>query len=297
MNIFKQITANNIALEEYPFRKELAMEAYLIENESILKLDSDNFSDPSIIEAELALNEGRSSGNGRIDILAQYDPSTYAIVELKLEEINSSTLSQLENYLKQRNQLLKHLPVDSDNDAQMNLNWVGILVGKTISKELVDKLMKGLELEMDGRKIPIAGITINRYRSQSSTEIYVVTDTYFKFTGANKDYTKYRFNGNEYNKGQLVNAIIKAYVSQNPQITFSQLEKIFPKSIQGSQGCFKIKADAEEVYNRTGWKRHRLNPEELISLSDSIIATSTQWNSNNITEFIKSARKIGYTVL
>ena len=89
MNIFKQITANNIALEEYPFRKELAMEAYLIENESILKLDSDNFSDPSIIEAELALNEGRSSGNGRIDILAQYDPSTYAIVELKLEEINN----------------------------------------------------------------------------------------------------------------------------------------------------------------------------------------------------------------
>ena len=51
MHLFKQMTANNITLDEYPFRKELAMEAYLIENENILKLDNDIFSDPSIIDA------------------------------------------------------------------------------------------------------------------------------------------------------------------------------------------------------------------------------------------------------
>ncbi len=43
--MFKQITANNVLLEEYPFWKELAMEAYLMENEEILKLDKNNFSD------------------------------------------------------------------------------------------------------------------------------------------------------------------------------------------------------------------------------------------------------------
>ena len=38
MEIFRQITANNIELKEYPFLKELAMEAYLIENEEIQNL-------------------------------------------------------------------------------------------------------------------------------------------------------------------------------------------------------------------------------------------------------------------
>ena len=43
MEIFRQITANNIELKEYPFLKELAMEAYLMENEDILKLDAEYF--------------------------------------------------------------------------------------------------------------------------------------------------------------------------------------------------------------------------------------------------------------
>jgi len=34
MKIFKQVTAKNIELKPYPFKKELAMEAYLIENET-----------------------------------------------------------------------------------------------------------------------------------------------------------------------------------------------------------------------------------------------------------------------
>ena len=43
MEIYRQTTANNIELKEYPFLKELAMEAYLMENEDTLKLDSENF--------------------------------------------------------------------------------------------------------------------------------------------------------------------------------------------------------------------------------------------------------------
>ncbi len=39
MEIFRQVTANNITLKEYPFWKKLAMEAYLLENEDILILD------------------------------------------------------------------------------------------------------------------------------------------------------------------------------------------------------------------------------------------------------------------
>lgn len=74
MNLFKQISANNIVLEEFKFLKELAMEAYLIENQSILKLDNYELSEVEIVDAEIALKEGRKSQSkdGRIDILAKY---------------------------------------------------------------------------------------------------------------------------------------------------------------------------------------------------------------------------------
>lgn len=106
MEIFRQITANNIELKEYPFLKELAMEAYLIENEEILKLDNNNFNDVTVLDAEIALKSGRKTSNkdGRIDILAKYGMDYLAIVELKINEINQDTLNQLEDYLKEREQ-------------------------------------------------------------------------------------------------------------------------------------------------------------------------------------------------
>ena len=84
MNIFKQITANNIIIKEYKFIKELAMEAYLIENEGILKLDDINFGDVNVLDAEIALKQGRAGKDGRIDILAKYGSEYLAIVESAL---------------------------------------------------------------------------------------------------------------------------------------------------------------------------------------------------------------------
>lgn len=58
MKIFKQVTANNIELKPYPFKKELAMEAYLIENEEILSLDNDNFNEVVVLDEEIYNNWG-----------------------------------------------------------------------------------------------------------------------------------------------------------------------------------------------------------------------------------------------
>ena len=63
MEVFRQITANNIELKGYPFIKELAMEAYLMENEEILKLDDRDFSDAVVLDAEITLKEGGSSSD------------------------------------------------------------------------------------------------------------------------------------------------------------------------------------------------------------------------------------------
>lgn len=116
-------------------------------------------------------------------------------------------------------------------------------------------------------------MTIKRFRSENG-EILVVTDTYFKFGYTKKDYSKFLFRGNEYNKGRLVNAVVKYHVEHHPDITFSELKKVFPDSIQGSNfGVFDLTSKTKDIYDRWGHKRHYIKPDEIISLSDEDIST------------------------
>ncbi len=290
MEIFRQITANNIELKEYPFLKELAMEAYLLENEEVLKLDNDNFSDITVLDAEIALKAGRKTSNrdGRIDILAQYGIDYLAIVELKINEINEQTLLQLKDYLKERKQILEKHSNYWEN-LEQEPKWIGVLVGTSISPELQRKLQDGYQTE-DG--IAIAGLVIRRFRS-SKNEIYVITDIFFKYNYSNRDFSKFTFKNKEYNKARLVNAVIKDYVENNPTTTFAELKTIFPDYLQGSNGVFDTIENAQEIFDRTGHKRHYLKPEELIKLTDTTIATSNQWGVGNIEKFVENAQKLG----
>jgi hypothetical protein len=291
MKIFKQITANGITLKEFPFIKELAMEAYLLENEDILKLDETNFDSVSVLDEEIALKKGRKNGDGRIDLLVKYSDEYLGIVELKLNEVNEESLKQLESYLDKRNQIrgLDTSYWESNSEPK----WIGVLVGNEISSSLREKLLNGYTTK---DSIPIAGMTIRRFRGPSS-EIFVVTDTFFKFNYQSKDYSKFKFNGNSYNKARLVNAVIKKVVEDNPEITFSELKQKFPDKVQGSMGVFDLKENAEEIYERTNKIRHYIKPNEVIQLAGNVlISTSTQWGVGNIDAFIEQAKKLGYNV-
>lgn len=283
MELFRQITANNIELKPYPFLKELAMEAYLMENGDVLKLDSENFNDVEILDAEIALKSGRktSNGDGRIDILAKYGIDYLSIIELKTKEINIQTLEQLTDYLGEKDQLLSKYPDywEEENEPQ----WIGVLVGSTISSELQNLISNGYETE-DG--IPIAAMTIKRYRSDNS-DVYVITDTFFKYKYNNKDRSKFEFLNVEYNKARLVNAVVSNYIQNNPNTSYDQLEKLFPPILQnGSTGTFTTKENANEIFEKSGYKRFYIKPTELINLSDATIATSTQWGIDNIMNFV-----------
>ena len=291
MQIFKQITANGITLSEFPFVKELAMSAYLLENGDILKLDNTNFDNISVLDEEIALKQGRKDGDGRIDLLVNYSDEYLGIVELKKGEINEQSLEQLENYLDQRAQILE-MDVDYwQNDTEPK--WVGVLVGNEISPSLRDKFLNGYVYK---ENTPIAGMTIRRFRSPNN-EVFVVTDTFFKFNYGNKDFSTFIFNGNSYNKGRLVNAVIKKVVEDNPEITFAELERKFPKKIQGSTGVFALTTEAEKIYEQTNRIRYYIKPEEVILLAGNVlISTSTQWTAENIKTFIEQAKKEGYNV-
>jgi len=283
MEIFKQITANGITLSEYPFIKELAMEVYLLENGDILKLDKTNFDSVSVLDEEIELKKGSK----RIDMLVKYSDEYLGIVELKLNEINDESLKQLENYLDQRDQILEQNPDYWENKSELP-KWIGVLVGNEISSSLREKLLNGYVYK---ENIPIAGMTIRRFRSPSN-EIFVVTDTFFKFNYGSKDFSKFKFNGTSYNKGRLVNAVIKKMVEDNPKMTFSELKHKFP-----DKGVFDYQKDAEEIYKRTNRKRHHIEPDEVIRLADNVlICTSTQWNTVNIKSFIEQAKKEKYNI-
>lgn len=294
MYLHKHFSANNVLIEKFPFQRELAMEAYLIENEGILALGTEGFNEVNIVKSEVTLLDGRKDRNtdGRIDILAKYGQEYIAVVELKKGQLNQLHLQQLESYLKERKQILSKFPEIWDTSVSAEPKWIGIMIGETIEPALMMDLRKGYYAEGE---IPIAALTINRYRGEDRN-VYVVTDTYFVERVKNKDYTKYRFNQQVYGKSRLVLAVIKDYIQRNPSTTFSQLEKILPPSLQGKD-TFTTESRARQIFQDTGYKRHFLEPDELIALSDATIAVSTQWGVKNIGNFIDHfQKKLGYVI-
>jgi hypothetical protein len=92
VQIFRHLNANAVQLKEFPFKRELSMAAYLVENEAVLTLDREVLSDVEIIGTEIAVREGRSSrgSDGRIDILATYAQEYFGLIELKSKTISRS---------------------------------------------------------------------------------------------------------------------------------------------------------------------------------------------------------------
>lgn len=294
MRLLRHFTANEEQLENFPFKRELSMESYLVENEGILALDNDSYSDVTIVQEELTLKEGRSSKDtdGRIDILATYSSEYIGVIELKLGELNEIHLIQLEDYLLQKNQILKQYPDILDKSVSPEPKWIGVLVGSSIHPELVNKINNGYITKCG---VPIAALSIQRFKG-SNGSVYVTTDIFFKNNNSSKDTTKYIFNGSDYGKGRLVLAILKKFVEDTPRVTYSELENIFHKSLQGSNGVFSSQHDAEEILSSTSRRRHFLKPEDLITLSDITIAVSSQWGVGNVDKFISKAKELGYVI-
>ena len=294
MQILKHLTANNTQLEPMPFHRELSMAAYLIENEGVLALDSEIFNTVEIIETELTLKQGRKSKDtdGRIDILVTYAEEYIGVIELKYGEINQTHLDQLEDYLEQREQILKEYPNLIDLELNESPKWIGVLVGSSIDRELENKLANGYSSRQN---IPISALTIKRYRG-SDGQIYVITDTYFNGKKSAKDYTKYSFDGKIFGKGRLVLTVVRKFVEDHPETTYAELAKAFPEKTQGPLGVFALKNEADRIYASTSKKRHFVKPDEVVKLKDAVVAVCTQWGSGNIEKFLPVAKKHGFKI-
>ena len=290
MRVFKKLSMNEEILECHSFKSEASMQAFLIENQNVLSLDDEIYNNAEIKAAELHIEGGRKSKqtDGRADIIAKYESNYAGVFELKKGELCDEALKQLVDYLKEKNTIQKKCWTEDEGNPE---GWVGVLVGTSINTTLREEIKNGKCELIDDAHIPIAAITMQRYKSEGG-DIYITTDCIFNISSSTKNYDKYDFDGNSggpLGKGKLVLAVIKKYVADHPDIKFSGLTEKFPATLHNKNGnnpTFVSAEDAQKLYEEKGYKRYFINPDQIIKLSDGLIAVNNQWG-RNIGDFIK----------
>lgn len=284
--IYTHMTVNSIKLKEFPFERELVMEAYLVETPEVLALDNEDFYDADIISSELYIEGGRNNGDGRIDIVFRYQDGLGCIVEVKKGEINDASLRQLNEYLKSVKEDENKLNLEAETRPT---RWMGMLVGTSITDKVKTTILNEIN-----NPFPVAALILRRYRGDDG-QVYCFTESFFTPSGAN-DYTKYSFNGKHgLGKGKLVLEVLKAYVEEHKDITFADLRSKFPDDLCGQAKSLGVFADYANITS-SKIKRYFTKEDQLIQLGDLRIAVCSQWGQENIEGFIKHAKNLGFTI-
>ena len=147
----------------------------------------------------------------------------------------------------------------------------------------------------DNKELWLKVFDAKRNDSDTDDEQKAIIDS---LTASMKDYTKYIFNNVRCGKEKLVLAVVKQYVDDNKNITFSELENKFPKTLQGSLDVFAKIDDIEDN------SRYYVKNQDQIQLADgTVIAVCNQWGAtksynkeSNIDRFLDNAKKLGYTI-
>lgn len=293
MQVFRHLTINDVALTPYPFKRELSLQSYLIDNESVLGLDRGNYADVEIIDAEVALIDGQQSKDkdGRADIVVTYGAETIGICELKNVQLTFEHLQQLGDYIKVRHKILEKYPSAIDREVVSTPNWVGVLIGPSIEPEL-ERAIRAGEITCDG--VPIAALIVQRYKG-SDGSVIVSTDTYFVPPGK-KNYTKYMFEGQVLDKSNLALQLAKAYLRDHPNVTLAQFQASFPKSINKSFDFVATLEFAQEMLNHKPYKRFHMNENSQLKLADCTAVVTNQWGIKNIDSLLKRAQELGFQI-
>jgi hypothetical protein len=107
-----------------------------------------------------------------------------------------------------------------------------------------------------------------------------------------RDFSSWKFNGEELKKGALACAIIRQFVKDRRHTTYAKLKEIFPDSIVPTYGVFQELSIAKK--RSADKQRFFIKPELVIKLKDKTVAVTNQWTSVYITAFLAEAKKHGY---
>ncbi len=110
---------------------------------------------------------------------------------------------------------------------------------------------------------------------------------------SSRDNTQYEFQGQVYNKRNLVLAVVTQYVQEHPQITLDALKQVFPDFLHSSFGAV---APIEKALEK-GKKRYFLDERQVLRTGDNqTVAVCNQWGIGNIGPFLDIATQLGYDI-
>lgn len=113
---------------------------------------------------------------------------------------------------------------------------------------------------------------------------------------SSRDYTKYRYRNNEYNKRKLVLAVIRDWFLENKPESLSELEQAFPNDLRRG-GLYVPYEEAAEQYEKYQIPRHFLSDGEVLDFPNGgRYAISNQWGKGTIESFIDGARRQGISI-
>lgn len=276
-----------------------------------------------------------SGSQRRIDLLAIDKEGNLVVIELKRTEtgehmelqairyaamVSTLTFSRaIEIYQKYlssigsedvaENNLLEFLGWEEPQEDGFALDVRIILVSADFSKELTTSVMWLNERNLDIRCVRLIPykhqekifVDVQQIIPLPEVESYQVkikhqSEERREARKSSRDYTRYSFQGNSYNKRKLVLAVIQKWINDNKPNNLAELVQAFPQEIR-SGGLFVSEKEAKEIYARQEIYRHFLGEDEILEFSDSTrFAISNQWGKGNIGKFINQVKKLGYEV-
>lgn len=84
----------------------------------------------------------------------------------------------------------------------------------------------------------------------------------------------------------MVLALVKDYVASHPDITYEELEKVFPKHLQGKEVF-----TTEDIAKSKPSIRYFIKPEDIIVLKVVRIVVSSKWGTGIFFRFVEYCKK------
>ncbi len=142
----------------------------------------------------------------------------------------------------------------------------------------------------------------NEPTPEITTTRYVLQKHGRNRNSAGRDTTKFSLDGGKtfFGKGKFVREIVAAYLSQHPSITFTQIEQIFPKELQGSYGVVRR---VDDIYSsghdlQDLKMRYVMAEDKILCTKDGIrFVVYNQWGSYNFPHVLEMLEKWGWNIV
>lgn len=276
-----------------------------------------------------------SEGQRRIDLLAIDKEANLVVIELKRTEtgehmelqslryaamvstltfsraveIYQKYLGSINSDLSAEQSLLEFLEWEDAKEDDFAMDVRIVLVSSDFSKELTTAVMWLNERTIDIRCVRIIPynfegrilVDVQQIIPLPEAESYQVkirqqTEQRREARKSSKDFTRYQFRGDEYNKRRLVLAVVKTWIKENNPLSLSELVSAFPQDIK-SGGLLVPVNEAEQMSIRQGIPRHFLGEGDLVEFSSNEkYAISNQWSRDSLNKFIEQARRLGFGI-